>query len=109
MTISGYCKSGVNPFPSARATRFIAPFAPGTASALNGLATKLFSVKKKICTPVITTPTYGINSPFLFRYVMSTEKTYTDRRKLQKSNDPSCPDQSAAILYNVERSRLLCE
>src|SRR5216684_452301 len=32
-----------------------------------------------------------------------------DSKKLQNSKDPSCPDHSAAILKNVERSRLLCE
>src|SRR6266851_10301775 len=32
-----------------------------------------------------------------------------DSKKLQNSKDPSCPDHSAAILKNVERSRLLCD
>ena len=67
MTISGYCSSGFNPLPSARVMKLITPPAPGEARALNGLSTKLFSVRKKSCTPAMTTPTYGINSPFLLR------------------------------------------
>src|SRR5207237_299813 len=41
----------------ARVMKLRTPPAPGVASALNGLSTKLFSVRKKSCTPAMTTPT----------------------------------------------------
>ncbi len=67
IAMAGYCSSGLRPLPSGTATISLS-----VASIWNGLAMKLLSTRKKVCTVVSTPTTYGIMSRCLRRLVKTT-------------------------------------
>ncbi len=93
MAMAGYCSTGLRPLPSGGLT-----MRPSFASSLNGLATKLLSVRKKTSMVVRMAITHGIMSRCRRRLVKATTAVYELSSHIQNSSEPSCPLHQAANL-----------
>ena len=93
MAMAGYCSRGLSPLPSGTEVISLS-----TASIWKALATKLFSIRKKVCMVARTATTHGIMSRCLRRLVTTTTTAYVESSQLQNSSEPSCPPHQAANL-----------